>query len=127
MIRQTGGFSVGATNTRSRLTLRAAIIASAVAMIPSWSPLSPITRTGVTRICSLIFCVCFRGSVAKFLLLFLGNGLARSLHDGRVIYPIIVEYAAGSPSRQRRKATVNRFLVISLQGMRKSCLVYYYL
>ena len=58
MIRQTGGFSFGATSTRSRPASRARLSASSVGMIPSCSPSPAITRIGVIRICSLIRC-CF--------------------------------------------------------------------
>jgi hypothetical protein len=53
MIRQTGGFSLGATSTKSKPTLRARSMASEVIRIPNCSPFSEMTRTGDTRICSL--------------------------------------------------------------------------
>ena len=58
MIRQTGGFSFGATSTRSRPASRARFSASSVGMIPSCSPSPAITRIGVIRICSFMRC-CF--------------------------------------------------------------------
>jgi len=63
MIRQTGGFSFGATSTRSRPASRARFRASSVAMMPNWAPSAPITRIGVIRIWSLMRC-CF--SMAHF-------------------------------------------------------------
>src|SRR6266851_5126471 len=53
MIRQTGGWAVGAISTRSRLASFAFWRASAMATIPSASPESPIRRTSFHRICSL--------------------------------------------------------------------------
>src|SRR5688572_9004040 len=54
MIRQTGGFAVGAISTRSRLASRAFCSASAIGTTPSGSPSSPISRTSFHRIWSLI-------------------------------------------------------------------------
>src|SRR6476620_10674842 len=54
MILQTGGRSVGATSTRSRLASRARSIAWAVGMMPYCSPAAPITRMGLMRIWSLM-------------------------------------------------------------------------
>lgn len=58
MIRQTGGFSLGATSTKSSPASRARDNASSVGIMPSWAPSAEITRIGVIRICSLIRC-CF--------------------------------------------------------------------
>ncbi len=58
MIRQTGGFSLGATSTRSSPASRARFSASSVGMMPNWPPSAEITRIGVIRICSLMRC-CF--------------------------------------------------------------------
>lgn len=58
MIRHTGGFSLGATSTRSRPDSRARARASSVGMMPSWAPSAEITRIGEIRICSLMRC-CF--------------------------------------------------------------------
>src|SRR5438067_12402948 len=54
MILQTGGLSVAATSTRSRLASRAISMAWAVGMTPTCSPLGPIRRIGLMRIWSLI-------------------------------------------------------------------------
>src|SRR6266545_6080476 len=54
MIRQTGGFAVGAISTKSRLASFAFWSASAIGTTPSGSPPSPIRRTSLHRIWSLI-------------------------------------------------------------------------
>src|SRR6266508_257513 len=59
MIRQTGGFAVGAISTKSRLASFAFWSASAIGTTPSGSPPSPIRRTSLHRIWSLIRSVCF--------------------------------------------------------------------
>src|SRR5689334_12597733 len=53
MIRQTGGFAVGAISTRSRLASRAFSSASDMGTTPRGSPASPMRRTSFHRICSL--------------------------------------------------------------------------
>src|SRR5215831_197152 len=53
MIRQTGGFAVGAISTRSRAASRAFWRASAMGTTPIASPSAPINRTSFQRICSL--------------------------------------------------------------------------
>src|SRR6266536_3774136 len=54
MIRQTGGFAVGAISTKSRLASFAFSSASAIATTPRGSPSAPIRRTSFHRIWSLI-------------------------------------------------------------------------
>src|SRR5438552_13542492 len=54
MIRQTGGFAVGAISTRSRDASFAFWSASAIATTPRGSPSAPIRRTSFHRIWSLI-------------------------------------------------------------------------
>src|SRR4029453_7983915 len=53
MIRQTGGFAVGAISTRSSAASRAFCRASAIGTTPIASPSAPIRRTSFQRICSL--------------------------------------------------------------------------
>ena len=53
MTRQTGGLASGATSTRSRSASEATSIALDVEMTPNCSPVSEMTRTGDTLICSL--------------------------------------------------------------------------
>src|SRR5437773_11862081 len=54
MIRQTGGFAVGAISTKSRAASFAFWSASAIATTPRGSPSAPIRRTSFHRIWSLI-------------------------------------------------------------------------
>src|SRR5215471_8306650 len=54
MIRQTGGWAVGAISTRSCPASRALTRASAMATTPSASPSAPIRRTSFHRIWSLM-------------------------------------------------------------------------
>src|SRR5262245_13431560 len=54
MIRQTGGWAVGAISTRSWPASRAFTSASAIATTPRASPSAPIRRTSFHRICSLM-------------------------------------------------------------------------
>src|SRR5215471_6001364 len=54
MIRQTGGWAVGAISTRSCPASRALTSASDMATTPSASPSAPIRRTSFHRICSLM-------------------------------------------------------------------------
>src|SRR5262245_20734673 len=53
MMRQTGGFAVGAISTRSSPASRASWRASDITTMPSASPSAPISRTSFQRICSL--------------------------------------------------------------------------
>src|SRR5918994_4160994 len=56
MMRQTGGFAMGATSTRSRSRPRAIRRASGPGLIPSWPPSGPIRRTSRARMRSLKRC-----------------------------------------------------------------------
>src|SRR5215831_18797632 len=53
MMRQTGGFAVGAISTRSSAASRAFWSASAMPTTPRGSPSAPMRRTSFHRICSL--------------------------------------------------------------------------
>src|SRR6476646_1427983 len=86
MMRQTGGFAVGAISTRSSVASRAFWSASAIGTTPSASPDSPINRTSFQRICSLtrmLFLSIFHLRIHQFLSL-LGDRLpggADELHE----------------------------------------------
>lgn len=54
MARIKGGLAVGAIFTRSSSASRAIRMASLADMIPSCSPFTPMRRTSLSRICSLI-------------------------------------------------------------------------
>jgi len=54
MIRQTGGFAVGAISTKSKSEFSACCCASAIETIPACSPSASIKRTSGAVICSLV-------------------------------------------------------------------------
>ncbi len=53
-MRQTGGSAFGDISTKSRLFASALASASLISTIPSWSPSTPISRTCLARISSLM-------------------------------------------------------------------------